>query len=746
MPDGAVLISNGIDEMLRFDPSVGAVETAGIVAPTTKVAVNGVGAGNIVGEFYAHVRYVDRHGYFSSLSPISDLYIASYGSFSLTAATNATPIVVTTSAAHGLGNGQQIRIEGVMGNDGANGIFITSAVTSTTITLKNLDGSDTVGTGTYNSGGSLTSGVALIRYTNVPTTTEARVTRRQILRSRTGDLTVFYVDIDTDDLTSTTFDSAATNDDLLDGVALVDDLGDDLSIRTPPETFRKFVAHHLGRMFAAGIEPYSEGAVSVTNGSKTVTGIGTEWGRVTFPGRYIDVVGGNKSYEIYSVESTTSLTLVDAYSGTTDEYAYYTIHPGAARRREFVWSRVGEPEAFPAFNSAELEQDIGAGELTGLMPMNAFLYILAENRIYRFSFVNNPISDGFSVKASSRGCVNNRCHIRVDEAAYMLDYVGFHVFYGNEDAAIGSQEVQDLFRRGSTGKYRINWRARRYFHAVYDPGEATVRWFLCMGGSYTPYHAVAYNVRLKRWWIEEYPFPISASCLGRYQGNPQVYLASDAQRIFALHQSTLDGIKSTGATIRGTVTSSGVDWIADSTASFPTTTAGTYLYITQGKGKGQRNRIVSISGTTVNVLHPWLIRPDTTSTYQIGGVAWSWKSRWMMWGDEAGMAQRAVALSFRPLSAQAQMYLRVYEDLSGTAQAWERTQTLAYGNGIALLADDPTTDLSIDCTKSNGRVTHRLPDFAEWYTDGPRYVSIELSGTQNTEQQAVFSVAVDGAG
>lgn len=68
---------------------------------------------------------------------------------SVTNATNATPIVITTSAAHGLSIGDIITVASVGGNTGANGTFTVSAVGSTTTaTLLN-----SAGTGAYTSGG-----------------------------------------------------------------------------------------------------------------------------------------------------------------------------------------------------------------------------------------------------------------------------------------------------------------------------------------------------------------------------------------------------------------------------------------------------------------------------------------------------------------------------------------------------------------------------------------------------------------
>lgn len=65
----------------------------------------------------------------------------------VTGATNASPIVVT-SAAHGLTTGQRVTVASVAGNTAANGDFTVTVLTSGTFSL---DGS--TGNGAYTSGG-----------------------------------------------------------------------------------------------------------------------------------------------------------------------------------------------------------------------------------------------------------------------------------------------------------------------------------------------------------------------------------------------------------------------------------------------------------------------------------------------------------------------------------------------------------------------------------------------------------------
>ena len=69
----------------------------------------------------------------------------------ISGATNATPIVVTTTTAHGITDVSYATVAGVGGNTAANGTWVVERVTTTTLKLRN-----SVGNGAYTSGGSLT--------------------------------------------------------------------------------------------------------------------------------------------------------------------------------------------------------------------------------------------------------------------------------------------------------------------------------------------------------------------------------------------------------------------------------------------------------------------------------------------------------------------------------------------------------------------------------------------------------------
>jgi hypothetical protein len=77
---------------------------------------------------------------------------------SITGATNASPIVITSNG-HGLIAGNRVNISGVLGNTAANGTWVVGTVTASTFQIKTLAGANTTGNGVYTSGGAWTAGI-----------------------------------------------------------------------------------------------------------------------------------------------------------------------------------------------------------------------------------------------------------------------------------------------------------------------------------------------------------------------------------------------------------------------------------------------------------------------------------------------------------------------------------------------------------------------------------------------------------
>ena len=112
-------------------------------------AVGIVGIGNA---FYTGVPYLPE--------PVQPLVV--------TAATNATPIVITTSANHSMITNDSVYIQGVLGNTAANGAWTITRISDTSFSLNT-----SVGNGAYTSGGYVGNRERISRYIYFAGTTGA---------------------------------------------------------------------------------------------------------------------------------------------------------------------------------------------------------------------------------------------------------------------------------------------------------------------------------------------------------------------------------------------------------------------------------------------------------------------------------------------------------------------------------------------------------------------------------------------
>lgn len=676
-PDsGLLLIADGFGTVLRWDGLSDEAEPAGVAPPTGTPVLAGSGSGSITGTYFAYVRFVDKYGLVSNLSPIS---------------------------------------------------------ASITIT-----------------------GKLQIDYSSIPIPTETKVVKRQILRNTTGQAQTVYVDVETTDLTTTTFTSTRSDANLAtqEAVVIIDNEGLSLAnLHTVPPNYKAFIAHVQDRMFYMGEVVYSEGNVAVTFGSKTVTGIGTEW-TSAIAGRFLWVDGATEPYEIDTVDAVAqTLTLKEFYGGATDNYEFYAIRPAVAERRTVYYSEAGLAQSVPAVNAFTLAED--GDEITGPLVMRSFIYILERHHVWRVTFEKAPDTDGAIFLASLRGCVNHRCAVVVDDMAYMLDEQGVWAFGGGSESETASEQVQSLFRNDGQPGQKVNWASQRFFHAILYQPQETIRWFVSLSGDYLPKHAICYAYRLKRWWIEELAVPVGASCLGRLGplaggwrvGVEQVYLGSEARRVLAYHQGTLDGPDGQG-TLSGIVTGSTGTTILDAAADYADSgLVGVPVTITGpigNRAKGQTRVIVGVSGTTITVDRPWSVKPDTASEYQIGGVAWRYLGGWKQEAAGESDQRRTLEVGFKKTTADMTFDIRRYRDGSDSPETWGIDLEPEQNYGIASRKDN--ADLVCSMSGNRGYARQRIDDHAETDMDGQGRMRIELRGVTGPEHVTVYKLACDGVG
>lgn len=586
-------------------------------------------------------------------------------------------------------------------------------------------------------------------YSALPTPTTGKPVTRQILRNTAGQMDTFYVDVEDTNIYDTTATGTKTDGQLAvsDSVVLFDsssglNVGNRYGV--PPDT-KPFICWHLSRMWAAGETPYAEGAVKVTQGSTTVTGVATDWPG-TWVGRFLYVRGASKSYEIDSVDAgAQTITLVEAYADATDPFAEYAVKPSPGEASVLYFSEPGSPEAWPFYNGLSIPED--GDSVTGLLQFGSFLWIFKRRRTYRLTGQADPLRDSFIFHALGRGAVNHRTYVVVEEQLYVMDEGGIYRTGGGDSAEQISIPIQDMFRAGASA---INWAASRYFHAVYSPAEEVIRWFVALHGDYLPRHALALSYRTGKWWVEDWPTPIGSSCLGR-AGRPTGQWAAETEAVFLGGPGgeffrlggPLDGVAAQGATNRGTVTAAGVDSLTDSAAAFDTTNVNVPVCIVAGRGRGQRRLVVNATATKLSVDEPWRVKPDATSVYQLGGIPYRLVTGRMRWAPNEKESGRSVELQFVPTETPMRFSLRLTSDFSATPTRVGRNVGPGQRSGVLATKGDDAVEVKLD--SAFGHHWQRVDGHRELSTDAPRLFKVEVEGVSGPEQVRFGETVYTGA-
>jgi len=596
--------------------------------------------------------------------------------------------------------------------------------------------------------------VRRIIYKNIPVPDpgDTKIKSKQILRNTNGQATTYYVDIELRNLAVRSKYSTNTDDQLraLEAVPFFDTNNRDIVGRHGiPRDDKPLLAYFNNRLFAAGEVRYEEGHCEVTNGSKTVQGIGTQW-TAEMASRRFYVTGHDDKYGISSVDAVNqTLTLGKPYNGATDKFAQYVIRPPRTQPSKIYWSEAGEFDSWAAENSMVLSSSEDIDEaVTAMISTQSFLFVIQRRHVYKLSYLQDPILDGGVFLSLRRGCVNNHCWVTIGEHVYMLDDQGVYRWDGSSSVEDLSKQIQDLFwSEHDEGETRINWNALKHFHCVHDRNDATVRWFVSLNSDRYPRHAICFAYNQNHWWIEQYPWHVPASTTLKIV-DPLPIIAGYPGKVYGMNVGNLDVTDPKTGDTRGKVISATQTSITTQGKLFPANNVvGSPIAIVSGRAKGQYRIIAACDQDTqrIDITQPWDVIPDATSTFQIGAIEWIWKSSWHRWIFEESNQSRRVAAFFEPTSRANQFDLRIYRDFSKTPENWKLNwpNTAAASDGVVTVAGDP--DAEFDMTQSKGFGQLRLDgwkELNEWRGD---LVSIEVRGFGGYDRVKIHGFDIEGA-
>jgi hypothetical protein len=736
---GQVVIANGVDPMIIWDPLAAIAQPAGIQSPSSPLALGGTGVGTIAGQRVAFVRFLDANGNAGPLSPVSNLVSMGYSRPIDNLVVGANNAVTITSLDHGLSTGEQVVLVDV--NLPING--------TTTITVLDHDNFtiSTPSSGQWTGGGSWVWGVATVVYSAVPTPTSLRVARRQILRNLDGSLEALYVDIDTPDVTSTSFSSVLTDDALRlkESIPLEDSKGRPWANRfnSPPST-KPIVVPFMGRIWAAGEIPYNTGSISVTAGLSSVTGILTSW-PANLSGRRLYVPGSKISYGITSVDVANQILYLDtSIVGVTNQFSGYTIRSAPVERKLVYWSEPGQPEAWPPWNAIAVPED--NDEVVSLLVFGQALCVIEQRHIYRMVATAEPEDDGHLFLMAYRGALNHRCVVLADGTAYMLDEAGIHAYDGNETCDPISEPIQSMFQPdGLSYTYQLDWTTdRTLWHGVLDATRTTIRWFVDFLGQSQLTHAVCYNYRTKAWWLEQYPFPVTSSCTGTV-GYRRAITGTECRRIISLFDSVNGDLAPPGGTMRGTVTAVSGDGftITDDSASF-NVVPGSPLTITYAAdGSRDTQTVSSITATSITVVDGFRVTPQPGDSYQVSGITWEWESGWLDVTTDEVSAASDIILSYLPTNNPATVDMTVFNDHDNNPSTYAMDWAQ---DGVTIHAGQTFATFDLQATQPTaGYRVFRRASHAEEYAYGHKFMQFELRGVTNQDAVRLYQISVFSA-
>lgn len=210
----------------------------------------------------------------------------------------------------------------------------------------------------------------------------------------------------------------ADNFGVLDGTTPVNLGSDGLNYPTTAAEIEGLLFIGGGYIYGGSLKAanYSTGTISVTNGSRTVTGSGTTWNTLVDAGMLMQR-GNERVYVIESIDSTTQVTLRDAYEGATGAGASYTFNsfykittadPYVAsdcyavstgrllwhneRRVYFTPLRTTAPQTNPhTFNATDYHQVPTGVRILGIAPIGQIVLVFTTGGVWRIGGISYDI-------------------------------------------------------------------------------------------------------------------------------------------------------------------------------------------------------------------------------------------------------------------------------------------------------------------------------------------------------------------
>lgn len=290
---------------------------------------------------------------------------------------------------------------------------------------------------------------------------------------------------------------------------------------------------------------------------------------------------------------------------------------------KLVYSKLGKPEAFDP-DAYELVNPIDGQSIVATHASHGVLVVFKTNSVWLL-IGDDPASWELRVLSNETGCSSKQGIVTVRGRTYWWSEQGMASWDGvSARIELAAQELL----QPSVDDEALNFTYLGNVVAAVDISNRRVMFAVPGTGETRNTLIIPYSFILER-FEAEYWDPLDIASIATIDdglGNPTVYIGGYTGQIFKWWDGFNDGVPS--GTVTGTVTSATSTTLVDSTAAFVTTGGsliGRYAYAIDSTSRVvQRRRITANTATELTITPAWTYTPNTTYTYVVGGINFSW--------------------------------------------------------------------------------------------------------------------------
>lgn len=520
----------------------------------------------------------------------------------------------------------------------------------------------------------------------------------------------------------------------------------------PPPNDRLAAVRFQDRGWFGGVVLYSQGTVSATNGSATVTSSGANL-RAEMAGRFIAIEDDSRAYLISSInEGTGDITLTENHDGNLSGKAY-TIYPDPATWDSVYYTEVDELESASTTNEVAIQTNVvDCDRLVGLMPFGRSMFCLKERHIYELTFQRQPKIDANVGIIAYRGAFNHRCWDMFEGTAFLMDQMGCYAIDVTGAWKPISQPIHDIWRDGT-----IDFTKSKWFWVKVDPNERCVYFHVAYSGDTGTYTKrwLKYSIDDGQWMPGGGVHQLGHGCQTELSGRVRILQGSENDQIYLAGEGSADHIATavrcpvvSGSGTTLVVTKAGIssnDWQHASVA------------IVDGVGRRQIRKVASNGATSGGNVTITLDVALTTACAAgdvalIGAIECIARTKtYELPGGGRGehLRERSFTVDWTPTANDAQLNVRTYWDADAAAQVYERGRDR--GDGYKLI--EGTSELVIPLAKDApsgegmipGSVLVEMEGLSQARGHANRSFDLELTLYQGEEQVWIDGLEVEGA-